>query len=181
MSRTRSIALLALTAAGLYAVTGAIGIAHDQPTAFADPIDYVLEWAFVGALAATVLALAILGRSGAGLGALIAAIGHVLVLVPATATAVDGREALDTLFVAGFLTIVVGYLILAVGDARRRLSPAGIGLILLLGWCATVAVDATTGAGGFVLAASWAGVARVAGPSEVARAGSARDLSGTVG
>ena len=165
MSRTRSIALLALAAAGLYAVTGAIGIAHEPPTTFADPIDYVLEWAFVGALAATVVALTILGRSGAGFGAFVAALGHLLLLVAATATAVDGREALDALFGAGFLAIVAGYVILAVRDARGRLSPARVGLILLLGWIASVAVDATTGAGGFVLAASWAGVARLTSPS----------------
>ena len=40
MSRRNALSLFALAAAGFYAITGAIELAHDQPTVFADPMDY---------------------------------------------------------------------------------------------------------------------------------------------
>ena len=57
---------------------------------------------------------------------------------------------------------MAGYITLTVLDVRRRLVPAGLGIVLLAGWFASIPVDVLTGAGGFVLAAAWAGVARVA-------------------
>jgi hypothetical protein len=161
MSRNHLVVPLALAAAGLYAVTGAIGLAHDQPAHFSDPLDYVLEWAFVGGLGATVAALAILARSGAGIGAWLATVGNSALLVAATATAVRGQESLDPMFGIGVLAIVAGYIVLTVNDVRGRLVPNGLGLILLIGWFASIPVDVATGAGGFVLGAAWAGVARV--------------------
>ena len=168
MSRNQLVIPLALAAAGLYAVTGALGLADEQPAVFTDPIHYVLEWAFVGALAASVAALAILARSGAGPGAWLATAGNSVLLVAATATAVRGQESLDAAFGIGILAIVAGYIVLTIKDVRGRLAQSGLGLILLIGLFASIPVDIATGAGGFVVGAAWAGVARVcAAPAAV--------------
>jgi hypothetical protein len=167
MQRRSTLFWIALTAAGLYAATGAIELVHDQPTVFADPIDYWLEGIFVAALAASVTVLASLARArwtGAGttFGWTPAACGHLALLVAALVTAIEGREALDVVFPLGVLAIVAGYLVLAVLDARRRLVPRGAGLVLLAGFVAGAVVDgALGGGGGLVFAASWAALARL--------------------
>jgi hypothetical protein len=171
MSRRSTLSLAALAAGALYAVSGAIELAHDQPTVFADPIDYWLEAFFVAALAASAGVLATIGRarlSGRSgvIGWFLAGAGNAALLVAAGATLVAGRESLDPLFGLGFLAIVAGYVILAVTDLRGRLVPRRGGLMLLAGFVATVVVDnLATGAGGLVLAATWAAFSRlVAGP-----------------
>lgn len=177
MVRPSTLFWLAAAAAGLYAVTGVIEFAHDQPTVFTDPIDYWLEGTFADALALSVVLLASLARlSGAdraaGVGWTLVAVGHAALFVAALATAIDGREALDGLFPLGFLAIVVGYLTLATLDLRKRLVPARAGLVLLIGFAAAVVVSGVVGAlmdsggdggtgGGLVLAASWAALARL--------------------
>jgi hypothetical protein len=167
MSRRSTLYLLALAAAGFYAIAGAIELAHDQPTVFADPVDYWLEASFVAALAASVAVLASIGRAGlsgrAGTtGWLVAAAGNAALLAAATATLVEGRESLDPLFGLGFLAIVVGNLTLAVIDIRGKLFPRRSGLVLLGGFVATAIVDnLVAGAGGLVLAAAWAALSRL--------------------
>jgi hypothetical protein len=165
MTRSKHIVPLALAAAGAYAVTGAIGLVDEQGSPFTDTLDYVLEWVFVAALAATVGALVLLAREAASraatIGAGLAAAGNSALLVAATATAIGGRETLDPLFGIGILAIIAGYITLTVADVRGRLAPKGLGLILLIGWFASIPVDVATGAGGLMLAAAWAGVAHV--------------------
>ena len=167
MLRRTTLSRIALAAAGLYAVTGALELSHDQPPIFADPIDYVIEVAFVVALLASVVVLARLARAGlAGrsgtIGWTLATAGNGALLVAAGATAIDGREALDPLFPLGFLAIVAGYATLAVVDLRRRLDPPRAGLVLLVGFIATAVVDnLVVGGGTLVLAATWAALARL--------------------
>lgn len=167
MSRRSTLSLAALAAAAFYAITGAIELAHDQPTVFADPIDYWLEACFVAALAASAGVLAAIGRAGlsgrsGSSGWLIAAGGNAALLVAAAATLVEGRESLDPLFGLGFLAIVVGYLTLAVIDLRGKLLPRRGGLVLLAGFVATAVIDnLAAGAGGLVLAATWAALSRL--------------------
>lgn len=177
MIPTRTLAPLALGTAGLWAGLGAMELSHDQPTVLADAIDYWIEGAFTAALAGSVAvlaALAMLTRGGraARVGWTLAAGGHVALLVAAATTAIRGRDSLDALFFVGFLSIVIGYLTLAVVDARKRLVPARAGLLLAGGFVASVFVD-EIGAGGIVLAATWAGVSRT-----LTRASSA-DLANT--
>jgi hypothetical protein len=177
MVRRSTLFALAAAVAGLYAVTGVLQLIHDQPTVFADPIDYWIEAAFAGALALSVVVLASLARVGASsraraAGWTLAAGGHAALLVAALATAIDGREALDALFPLGFLAIVAGYVTLAVLDLRKRLLPSRAGLVLLIGFVGAVIVSGVVGAlldsggdggtgGGLVLAASWAALARL--------------------
>ena len=52
------------------------------------------------------------------------------------------------MFGAGILTIVAGYVVLTVLDARGRLAPSGLGIVLLAGWFASIPVDVLTGARG---------------------------------
>jgi hypothetical protein len=166
MSRSTLFVPLALAAAGAYAVTGAIGLVDEQGSPFTDTLDYVLEWFFVAALAATVGALLLVARDASNraprIGAGLAAAGNSALLVAATATAVKGAEALDPMFGIGILAIVAGYVTLTVADVRGALAPRGLGLVLLVGWFASIPVDVLTGAGGLALAAAWARAAHVA-------------------
>ena len=173
MSRPTTLARLALFAAGAYALTGALELAHDQPTVFGDPIDYVIETAFVLGLAASVGVLFTIGRarlSGrpAMAGWMLALAGNAALATAALATTVEGREALDPLFPLGFLAIVAGYLTLAVIDLRSRLVPPRAGLLLLVGFIATAVIDnLVTGAGTLVLAATWAALCRLISAPQV--------------
>lgn len=167
MSRHSNLVRLALVAAGAYAVTGALELSHDQPTVFSDPVDYVIEAAFVVALLASVSVLVWLCRAGlstrpATVGWAVAAAGHIALATAALATALAGRETLDPLFPLGFLAIVAGYLALAASDVRNHLVPSRSGIVLILGFVATAIVDnLVTGGGTLVLAATWAALARL--------------------
>ncbi len=167
MSRRTTLFQLALLAAGAYALTGALELSHDQPTVFADTLDYVIEVTFVVALAASVGVLLSIARAGlssraAAAGWSVAAAGNAALATAAMATTIEGREALDPLFPLGFLAIVVGYGVLAVVDLRRRLVPPRAGLVLLVGFIATAVIDnLVTGGGTLVLAATWAALGRL--------------------
>jgi hypothetical protein len=167
VSRGSLMFALALAAAGLYATTGAIELAHNQPRIFADAIDYWLEAAFVAALALSTTTLVILARAGlhgplAVRGWAVAAAGHGCLLVAALATLVAGRELLDALFVVGFLATLGSYLLLAVLDAGARIIPGRAGFVFLAGFALTVAVDnVVSGTGGLVLGMVWAAFARL--------------------
>ena len=173
MSRHILLTRLALIAAGAYALTGALELAHDQPPVFVDPFDYMIESAFVVALAASVAVLFSIGRarlSGrpATVGWMLAVAGNATLAIAALATTIDGREALDPLFPLGFLAIVAGYLTLAAVDLRNRLVPPRAGLLLLLGFSATAVIDnLVTGGGTLVLAATWAALSRLISAPDV--------------
>lgn len=167
MSRHSMLVRLALVAVGAYAVTGALELSHDQPTVFSDPVDYVIEAAFVVGLLASVSVLVSLCRAGlstrpAIVGWALAAAGHAALATAALATALAGRETLDPLFPLGFLAIVAGYLTLAVSDLRNHLVPSRGGVVLIVGFVATAIVDnLITGGGTLVLAATWGALARL--------------------
>ncbi len=165
MNRNSPLVPVALCVAGLYAVTGVLGLAHPQEEVF-EAVDYVHEWVFALALILSAGMLAALARNGSGAGAWLGAAGNALLVPAAVATAIQGRDTLDGFFLAGLLAMVVGYATLAVLDLRKRLVPAGLGLVLALGWGAAIPVDGLIGAGGLVMAATWAGVAHVTGRRE---------------
>ena len=175
MSRPTILARLALLAAGAYAVTGALDLVHDQPTVFVDPIDYVIETAFVLALVASggvlfSIGCARLSGRPAMVGWMLAVAGNVALATAALATTIEGREALDPLFPLGFLAIIAGYVTLAVVDLRSRLVPPRAGLLLLLGFIATAVIDnLVIGGGTLVLAATWAALGRLISGPEVTR------------
>ena len=178
MSRRTRLTQLALLAAAAYAVTGALELSHDQPTVFADTLDYVIEGMFVVALVASVGVLVYIAKAGlsgrtATFAWSVAAAGNFSLATAALATTLEGREALDPLFPLGFLAIVVGYLALAVVDLRARLVPPRAGLVLLVGFIATAIVDnLVTGGGTLVLAATWAALGRlIATPGAVEQPG----------
>ena len=178
MFRRSTLVRIALVAAGLYAVTGGLELAHDQPAVFADPVDYWIEGAFALALLASVVVLASLARAGlsgraAAIGWTLAVAGNAALLVAAVATALEGRETLDPLFPLGFLVIVASYATLAIVDLRRRLDPPRAGLVLLVGFIATAVVDnLVVGGGTLVLAATWAALARLSVAAHAPVAGS---------
>jgi hypothetical protein len=170
MLRRNILFSIALLAAALYAVEGALELTHDQPTVFADSIDYWIEGFFAAALLASVAVLASLARAdrssrAATVGWALGAVGHSALLAAAIATSFEGRESLDALFGLGFLAIVGGYMTLTVVDLRGRLVPARGGLVLLVGWIAAIVVD-SVGAGGIALAASWAALSRLLSTEE---------------
>jgi hypothetical protein len=157
--------LAAFVAAGLYAVVGVLELAHGQETVFTSPVEYVIEWLFVGALCAAVGFLVAGARSAtdklaAGSFA-VAAAGHAAMAVAALATAVAGRESLDVLFPLGVLLGGGGLIVLAVQDVRRRVRPWRAGLVLAAAFVLAIPADALAGSGSIVLAAGWSAVARL--------------------
>jgi hypothetical protein len=155
MFNNRSV--LALATAALFIVTGILELAHDQVSPFAGTFDYVIEAAFLAALAAGAAACWELRRHGAKIAWTIAAAGHGILLLPVGATFLRGEEALDALFGVGFLALTLGFLTAAVFDVRRRVTPRYAGLALLVAWIATVALDSTIG-----VCAGWLAVAALA-------------------
>jgi hypothetical protein len=177
VTRFNTLARIATAVAALYAAVGVIEITHDQPTVFADAIDYWMEAIFVAALGLSAAVLASLARAGsssraATVGWVVCASGSALLAAVALATAIEGREALDGLFPLGFLLIVAGYVTLGVLDARGRLHPSRAGLVLMIGFIGAVVVDSVVGGilgtegdggagGGLVFAATWAAFSRL--------------------
>ena len=152
MNSTRII--LPLAAAALFALTGALELAHDQVSPFTSTLDYLIEGAFVAALAAGAAALWQLRDRSGRLAWTTVAFGYGTLVLAAGATFVRGQESLDPVFPLGVLAITLGLLAAAILDARGRLEPRGIGLALLAGWAVTVAADSVLG-----IAAGWALVA----------------------
>lgn len=177
MTGFSNLARAATAAAALYAAVGVLELTHDQPTVFADAIDYWIEATFVGALGLSAAVLVSLTRAGspsrgAIVGWALAGAGSVLLAAAALATAIEGREALDGLFPVGFLLIVGGYITLGVLDARGKLVPGRAGLVLAIGFIAAAVVDSVVGGllgtegdggagGGLVLATAWAAFGRL--------------------
>lgn len=175
MPNRTMLSLTALAAAVLYAAQGVLELTHEQPEVFADAVDYWIETLFAAALLAGAVVLFALARArlsgvGAMIGFALAAAGSTALLVAAIFTAIEGRDSLEPLFGLGFLAVFVGYVTLAVVDLRSGLIPARAGLILLIGFVAAVLVD-DLGAGGLVLAVSWAALSRLLQSSETPAAG----------
>ncbi len=160
---------LALVVAALFAAVGIFELMSDHDpevdVALVEGVDYVLEWLFAAAAAATVVALVIFARSlgsrGARVAAISAAVGHGLLALAAGATAITGRESLDAAFGAGVILLLLGYVTLTVLDVRRRVHPPRTGVVLLVGYIGAMVTDGIGIGGGFMLAASWAAVAHL--------------------
>src|SRR5689334_13073975 len=108
----------ALLAAVGYGAGAVLELVHDQPSTFAGVTDYLIEAGFVVGLAATVVVLVGLVRgqrsTGSRLTLGLAAAGNAATLVAAGGTLLLGREVLDSLFFAGVLATILGYLSSAV-------------------------------------------------------------------
>jgi hypothetical protein len=153
---SRSFPPVALAIGVLYAVVGALQLAFDQATVFASASDYVIEWLFVAALALTIGLFARAARTSedrlTAVAWTIAAAGQTAMGVAALVTAVAGRESLDVVFPLGVLLTLVGLVVLAVQDVRRRVQPSRL----------SIPADVLVGAGSLALAAGWLAVARLA-------------------
>ncbi len=156
----------ALVAGTLFAATAAIDIPHTQGQPFAGPLDYALEAVFAGALWSAALALSLLSRGASGrrrVSWLVPAAGCALVAVAATATLVAGQDVLGPAFMLGLLLVLAGYLVLAVLDLRRRLTPRFTGLALAAGTIGMLALG--EGVGTLAWAAAWFGMAALLQPA----------------
>ena len=157
----------ALVAGTLFAATAAVDVPHVQAQPFAGPLDYVLEALFAGALWSAALTLWLLSRTSSGRGRRAAwrvpAAGCGLVGVAATATLVAGHDVLGPVFALGLLLVLAGYLVLAVLDLRRRLTPRFTGLCLAAGTVGMLALG--EGVGTVAWAAAWFGVAALLQPA----------------
>ena len=157
----------ALVAGTLFAATAAIDIPHIQGQPFAGPLDYTLEAVFAGALWSAALALFLLSRAATGRGRRVAwrvpAVSCALVGTAATATLVAGQDVLGPVFMLGLLLVLGGYLVLAVLDLRRRLTPRFTGIALAAGSIGMLALG--EGVGTLAWAAAWFGVAALLQPA----------------
>ena len=146
---------LPLAAAALFALTGALELAHDQMSPFTSTLDYLIEGAFVAALAAGAAALWQLRDRG----------GRTrLDRSPPSATerscsppaphssAARNRSTLSS--PSASWPSRSACLVAAIQDARGRLAPRGAGFVLLAGWAITVASNSA-----LAIAAGWALVA----------------------
>ena len=158
---------LALATAALFAVTAAIDIPHEQAQPFASTLDYVLEAVFALSLATAALTLGTLARASRGLAARAgfgaACLGTATVAFVAGATHVNGQDVLGPGFVLGLLGTVLGYVVLAVADLRRRVQPRYAGLALLGSTVAMVALGEGLGLLGWT--AGWVAVAALSQPA----------------
>jgi hypothetical protein len=154
----------ALLAAAMYVGTGILSLFAPQGPVFTSFSDYLIEVMFVIALLGTLAAIAGLhalqseryGRLGAA-GSLAAFVGHALMLVAATATALAGREALDALLPLGVLVALVGLVLLGAATLRARMLPRWCGVLLIAVLPLSAVFDIVTdGAGGTVLGIVWA-------------------------
>jgi hypothetical protein len=158
--------LASIVAGVMNALTGILTPFAPQEVVFDSFSDYLIEVLFVLALAGTLLAIAGLhvlqrgsyGRTGAA-GSLTAFVGHALLLVAATATALAGREVLDAVIPLGLLAALVGLVLLGTATLRARVLPRWCGVLLIIGFPLTIVFDiATGGTGGIVMGAVWASV-----------------------
>ncbi len=156
---------LAGVAAGvMYALTAILSLFAPQEVVFDSTTDYLIEVIFVVGLVGTLVAIAALhtlqresyGRLGAA-GSVTAFVGYALLLVAATATTLAGREALDAVFPIGVLAVLVGSVLLGATTLRARKLPWWCGVLLIVGFPLSVALDvAVSGAGSIVLGIAWA-------------------------
>ena len=158
--------LAGLVAGVMNALTGILSPLAPQEVVFDSFTDYLIEVLFILALAGTLITIAGLhvlqreryGRTGAA-GSLTAFVGHALLLVAATATALAGREVLDAVFPLGVLAALVGLVLLGATTLRARVLPRWCGVLLIIGFPLTIVFDiATGGAGGIVMGVVWASV-----------------------
>ena len=160
---------LALLAGSLFAVTAAIDIPHDQAKVFDATLDYVLEASFTLALVAGAATLFSMFHSAHGwlprIGFGLSSLGTLTLALAAGATLVNGREALDSVFPLGLLGIMLGYVVLAVADLRRRVHPRFAGLALVGTVVAMIALG--DGYGVIAWSAGWFTVAALLGPAPV--------------
>lgn len=163
---TRNLAWLAGT---LFAVTAAIDIPHEQAKVFDSTLDYVLEAVFALSLAVGALTLFSLLRASRGWAARIgfglSCLGTTTLGFVAGATYVNGHEVLDAVFPLGLLGIVLGYVVLAAADLRRRVQPRFAGLALAGSMVAMIALG--DGLGVIAWSASWFAVAALLSPAPV--------------
>ena len=153
-----------LLAGLLFALIGALELAHDQANPFTGTLDYVIEGVFVAALAAGVAALWQLRDAGARIPFSVAAAGHAVLLLPVGATFVRGSESLDPLFPLGVLAILLGILAAAVVDLRGRVALRWSGVLLLAGWIVAFAANTSIGVG-----LAWLAIAALSGRVGVVR------------
>ena len=163
---TRNLAIVAILAGALYALTGVLELGHDQREQFAGVTDYVIEAAFVAALGLSAALLWMLRKTGTGgvaTGAfLVAAAGNTVIGIAALATLIAGEEMLDPVFPLGVLLVLGGYLALLVADLRGRLTLPRAGVVLTLSFVLAAFLDEpTSGAGGLVVGAGWCALARL--------------------
>jgi hypothetical protein len=162
----------ALAAGLLFAATAAIDIPHDQPNPFGGPIDYVLEATFSAGWGCGAVALWLLARTAANgfarAGWSLAALGYSALTVVTAATAVNGGDVLDPVFVVALLTIAAGSLVLFFTDVLGRVRPKGAGIVALVALVAMMVLGEGYGLLGW--SAGWfavAALARGTGQSDV--------------
>lgn len=122
--------LAGLAAGMMYTLTAILSLFAPQETVFESVTDYLIEVIFVVGLAGTLVVVASLhglqkesyGRLGAA-GSLTTFAGYALLFVAASATALAGREVLDTVFPMGVLAILLGSILLGIMTLRARVLP----------------------------------------------------------
>ena len=123
ISRSRRLIMAAAATGATFVVEALVELLHPQAQPFTSPADYAIEALFALGLALAAVTWWGLRSSGAvdgrrgRIGAAIAAGGHAALALCATATVVNGADALGPVFMLGLLAALAGQ------HHRRHLRP----------------------------------------------------------
>ena len=146
-----------------YLIQAIMGLIRPQTEVFSGISDYVLEAAFVIALAATIPGLMGLhsfardryGKAGMA-GFWLTILGTALMAISAVATLFAGQNSLGPAFLGGMLLAFLGYITLGIMTLRTKSLPLLGGLALILGFPLSVLLN--TFSGGIIFGLAWLGV-----------------------
>ena len=150
--------------AGLgYIVQSIMGLIKPQTEIFSGISDYILEVIFIIALIATIFAFmrlhafseASYGKGGA-IGYWSALSGTSLITISALATLFAGQNSLGSIFLAGLLLSLVGYILLGIASLRSKSLPLWGSLALIFGF--PLSVFLSSFGGGIVFGLTWLGI-----------------------
>jgi hypothetical protein len=133
--RSRRLVTAAAATGATFVLEALVELLHPQAQPFTSPADYAIEALFALGLALAAVTWWSLRSSGAvegrgRIGAAIAAGGHAALALCATATVVNGADALGPVFMLGLLAALGGSITVASSASSRALGSAlAVGLI----------------------------------------------------
>ena len=152
-ARSRRLALAAAATGATFVVEALVELLHQQAQPFTSIADYAIEALFALGLALAAVSSWGLRSSGAvdgrraRIGAAIAAGGYGALALSATATVINGADALGPVFMLGLLAALGGSITVATAARSRALGSA-----LALGLIASMAIGS---GGAAVLGLAW--------------------------
>jgi len=154
--------LAGMVAGAMYLMIAIINQFAPQEIVFVSFSDYLIEVLYFVALLGTLVAIAGLHFTQSGsygvlgtAGSAVASVSFVLLLVVSLVTLLVGGAVLDTLTLLGVLVALVGLVLLGIATIRARVLPWWCGLLLIVVFPLSIALNVAADAGGFLLGVVW--------------------------